>query len=145
MGRTETVRWANGDVATVGGNFTGTYQTQISNTGNGVGFVGYSDAGTGVYGAAGSTGWGVYGAAGVRGVVGVSYNGHGIHGQSGAGWAGYFDGRALTTRYQEFVEIATPGAPPTNHGRLFLRDNGSGHTQLCVKFHNGTVRVLATA
>lgn len=81
---------------------------------------------------------------GSRGVWGNSPKGHGIHGQSSAGWAGYFDGRVLMTRYAEMVEVATPSAPDANHARLFIRDNGSGKTQLCVRFHTGSVRVLAT-
>jgi hypothetical protein len=79
-----------------------------------------------------------------KGVVGQSREGHGLHGNSGTGWAGYFDGRVLTNKYQELVEIHTPDAPVSNHARLFIRDNGSGKTQLCVRFHSGAVQVLAT-
>lgn len=79
-----------------------------------------------------------------RGVYGESPAGHGIHGKSSTGWAGYFDGRVLTTKYHELVEVSTPSAPASNHARLFVRDNGSGKTQLCVRFPTGTVKVLAT-
>jgi hypothetical protein len=41
-------------------------------------------------------------------------------------------------------EIADPAAPATNTGRLYYRDNGSGKTQLCVRFATGAVQVLAT-
>jgi hypothetical protein len=78
-------------------------------------------------------------------VIGESPAGHGLHGTSNSGWAGYFDGRVLTKRYHELVEMGTPPAPSNNHLRLFARDNGSGQTQLCVRFHNATIRVLATA
>jgi hypothetical protein len=77
-------------------------------------------------------------------VWGKSPRGHGLHGESSTGWAGYFDGRILTTRYHELVEIHTPAAPGSNHARLFIRDNGNGKTQLCVRFHTGAVKVLAT-
>jgi hypothetical protein len=143
IGRTGAVRGANGDVVTVGGSFTGTFQTQISNPSNGPGFVGVSESGFGIYGSSGVDGIGVYGAAGKQGVWGQSYDGFGIHGQSGTGWAGYFDGRLLVKKYVELVEIATPSAPGSNHARLFVRDNGSGKTQLCVRFHSGAVKVLA--
>jgi hypothetical protein len=80
-----------------------------------------------------------------RGVVGESPAGHGIHGESDTGWAGYFDGRIFGNSYLELSEQSNPSAPSANHARLFVRDNGSGHTQLCVRFHNGVIRVLATA
>jgi hypothetical protein len=79
-----------------------------------------------------------------KGVWGNSPEGHGIHGESSTGWAGFFDGRVLASRYMEMVEIGTPTAPGGNRARLFIRDNGSGKTQLCVRFHTGAVKVLAT-
>ena len=39
---------------------------------------------------------------------------------------------------------ADPPAPGVDGARLFLRDNGSGKTQLCVRFNTGAVQVLAT-
>ena len=112
--------------------------------GNSTGVEGYS--GTGSFPAAKAK-TGVYGYAGQdkasRGVYGESPAGHGIHGRTTSGWAGYFDGRVLTTKYHELVEISTPAAPPSNHARLFVRDNGSGKTQLCVRFPTGAVKVLA--
>jgi hypothetical protein len=51
----------------------------------------------------------------------------------------------LGTVYLEMTEQGTdPGAPNANRGRLFLRDNGSGKTQLCVVFNTGAVQVIAT-
>jgi hypothetical protein len=115
------------------------------NTGNGTGVIGVSGdtepvapVHTGVYGHASLD-------SASRGVWGFSAAGHGIHGESDTGWAGYFDGRMFTNGYFEMREIATPGSPALNRARIFVRDNGSGHTQLCVKFHNGVVRVLATS
>ncbi len=46
--------------------------------------------------------------------------------------------------YEEFVEIADPANPGTDRGRLFVRDNGAGKTQLCVKFNTGSTIVIAT-
>lgn len=46
--------------------------------------------------------------------------------------------------YLEGVEIADPDAPAANKGRLYFRDNGSGKTQLVVRFATGAVQVLAT-
>jgi hypothetical protein len=50
----------------------------------------------------------------------------------------------LANKYLELRETGTPAAPAANAARLFIRDNGSGKTQLCVRFHTGAVRVLAT-
>lgn len=44
--------------------------------------------------------------------------------------------------YLDLAEITTPGSPSNTHGRLFCRDV-AGKTQLCVKFTDGTVVVLA--
>jgi hypothetical protein len=119
----------------------------------GAGVFGQSTGGnTGVMGSSGGIPdakpkTGVYGDARQdstsKGVWGYSLYGHGVHGESTTGWAGYFDGRVLTKKYHELVEISTPAAPASNHARLFVRDNGNGKTQLCVRFHTGAVKVLA--
>lgn len=44
----------------------------------------------------------------------------------------------------EMGEITEPSAPGSGGGRLYLKDNGSGKTQLCVRFSSGAVQVLAT-
>jgi hypothetical protein len=216
LGRGAPTHAANGNIVTVGGTFTGTTRTKLTNTssygdaievastsGNGIyatsesnagvyglsnthiGVFGFSGVGgtAGVYGqsydpgtaaaighsAGNSTGvlgfsgpsmglgfappapkakTGVFGHAaqdgGSRGVWGNSPAGHGVHGSSDSGWAGYFDGRVLANSYHELVEIGTPSAPSANHARLFVRDNGAGKTQLCVRFPSGAVKVLAT-
>ena len=35
-----------------------------------------------------------------------------------------------------------PNAP--RRARLYLKDNGSGKTQLCIRFNSGAVQVIAT-
>lgn len=45
--------------------------------------------------------------------------------------------------YLEIGEISTPPDPPADKARLFTRDNGSGKTELCVKFPGGNVQVIA--
>jgi hypothetical protein len=40
--------------------------------------------------------------------------------------------------------VTSLSAPVANRARLFVRDNGAGKTQLCVRFHTGVVKVLAT-
>lgn len=45
---------------------------------------------------------------------------------------------------QEMIEITAPAAGATNSARLFARDNGSGKTQLAVRFATGAIQVLAT-
>lgn len=43
-----------------------------------------------------------------------------------------------------FTERSDPGAPSTNQAFLYAKDNGSGKTQLVVRFPTGAVQVLAT-
>jgi hypothetical protein len=132
----------------------------------GVWGVSASSAGHGVHGhataASGAT-FGVYGAAsspngiGVlgttfgggtasRGVSGQTAAGHGIHGKATTtGFAGYFEGKVYTSKFIEMTEQSSnPAAPAANKARLFVRDDGTGHTQLCVRFNTGSVKVLAT-
>jgi hypothetical protein len=91
---------------------------------------------------------GVYGLADQddksKGVWGESPAGHGIHGSSSSGFAGYFSGKVYLSKFQEMTEISAPSAPAANNARLFLKDNGSGKTQLCVRFSSGAIQVLAT-
>jgi hypothetical protein len=41
-------------------------------------------------------------------------------------------------------EVSLPAAPGANVGRLFVRDDGTGKSQLCVRFPTGAVVVLGT-
>lgn len=54
------------------------------------------------------------------------------------------DGVLLVDDSFVFIERADPAAPAVNRGHLYTRDNGSGKTQLCVRFNTGAVQVLAT-
>jgi len=47
-------------------------------------------------------------------------------------------------KHFEFLERADPAAGPVNTGRLYVRDNGAGKTQLCIIFNTGAVQVIAT-
>jgi hypothetical protein len=47
-------------------------------------------------------------------------------------------------RHVELTEITDPAAGATNSARLYSRDNGSGKTQLVVRFPTGAIQVLAT-
>lgn len=53
----------------------------------------------------------------------------------------------LSSGYIDMVEIAAPGSPSANTGRLYVRDNGSGTplntTQLVMKWPDGTISVIA--
>lgn len=44
----------------------------------------------------------------------------------------------------EFTEISDPSAPASNKARLYVKDNGSGKTQIAVRFPTGAVQVIAT-
>ena len=56
------------------------------------------------------------------------------------------DQLALGVRHIEMHEVETdPPAPAAaNRARLFVRDNGNGKTQLCIRFATGDVQALAT-
>jgi hypothetical protein len=84
------------------------------------------------------------GGANSRGVVGRTANGHGIPGIATTGFGGYFAGKVYTTKFYELAEMSAPPAPGANKARPFLRDNGSGKTQLCVRFPPGAVQVVKT-
>ena len=51
---------------------------------------------------------------------------------------------AYFTGYVDGAETTTPSAPAANTGRIFFQDNGSGKTQMCVRFNTGAVQILAT-
>jgi hypothetical protein len=51
---------------------------------------------------------------------------------------------ALGARHIEITEVAAPGLAPTNGARLYVKDNGSGKTQLVVRFQSGAEIALAT-
>lgn len=51
---------------------------------------------------------------------------------------------AIKSGYVELNEISAPSAGAADTGRLFLQDNGSGKTQLCVRFSSGATQVIAT-
>jgi len=117
--------------------------TTASNHAATVGF-GFGNS-TGVLGYSGSVGLpaakpktGVYGYANQDGTS------KGVFGESNNGFAGYFAGKVYTSKFHEMAEITAPTAPGANKGRLFMRDNGSGKTQLCVRFNTGGVLVIAT-
>ena len=102
---------------------------------NGVAIRGFSNEGTAL------NGFSQHG----RGVVGVSSeDGTGVFGFSTSGWAGYFDGKVHVERFIELRESGNPGPPSSNRAKLYVRDH-NGTTQLCVRFPNGTIRVLASA
>ena len=119
--------------------------------------VGQSSAhSTGVLGVSGGEGGiptakpktGVYGYANQdntsSGVYGLSPLGVGVRGHSASGYAGYFEGRVYTNKWYELGEVANPAPPLANRARLFVRDNGAGKTQLCVRFHTGGVHIIKT-
>jgi len=78
-----------------------------------------------------------------RGVWGETTGGIGVYGRAVNGFAGYFQGKVFMSSFQEMIEVATPAAPGANRARLFVRDNGTGKTQLCVRFATGSVKLLA--
>jgi len=42
------------------------------------------------------------------------------------------------------AEISDPAAPASNQAKLYIKDNGAGKTQLCVRFATGAIQVIAT-
>lgn len=53
-------------------------------------------------------------------------------------------GALETASYMQMGEIADPAAPATNFGLLYMRDNGSGKTQVVARFPTGAIQVIAT-
>jgi len=49
-----------------------------------------------------------------------------------------------TDGYIQFSENGDPAAPAANRGRLFVRDDGAGNTELAVRFATGATQVIAT-
>jgi hypothetical protein len=115
------------------------------NSVDGVGVRGTTIAGSGVFGYSSSlTIPSAPAKVGVYGYANQDSSAKGIYGESAMGFAGYFAGRVYLSKYQEMAEISTPTAPGANKARLFVRDNGSGKTQLCVRFNTGGVLVIKT-
>ena len=58
----------------------------------------------------------------------------------------YRSGAGILTLHNamNMPERADPAAPAANNGIVYMRDNGAGKTQLCVRFPTGAVQVLAT-
>jgi len=54
------------------------------------------------------------------------------------------DGPLRFGDYIELPEITAPLAPAVNTGRLFVRDNGSGKSQLAIRFPSGAIQTIAT-
>lgn len=52
--------------------------------------------------------------------------------------------RAPQGSYHEMKERTDPPAPAVDTARLYVRDNGAGKTQLCVRFATGAVQVIST-
>ena len=138
------VRQASGAPAIRGEATTGRAVVGVAEP-NGIGVWGSSPNDVGVYGST-ISGSGVLGAAeGGRGVYGYSTTGTGVVGFSASGpYAGDFQGKLHVHGYQDIDELAgDPLAPGPSMARLFARDNGSGKTQLCVRFPTGAVQVIA--
>ena len=128
----------------VNGSSDGMYGVFGSSSSN-VGVSGYSDLSIGVAGGGGSTGvWGETHNGNGNGVYGSATSGHGVHGIATTGFAGHFSGKVYVSKFQEMPEVSTPSAPSANKARLFVRNNGSGKTQLCVRFPTGAVQVIKT-
>lgn len=58
--------------------------------------------------------------------------------------AGVFAAFVLLNNYLDITQQAEPNAPGAGVGRLFIQDNGSGKSQLAIRFNTGAVQVLAT-
>lgn len=77
------------------------------------------------------------------GVDASSTNGIGCFASSASTYAGWFANEVKVEGYLDIEEIAAPAAPGTDVARLFVRDNGAGKTQLCIRFGSGSVQVIA--
>jgi len=50
----------------------------------------------------------------------------------------------IPTGFVQMTEISDPSAPAANIGRLYVRDNGAGKSQLVIRFNTGAIQVIAT-
>jgi hypothetical protein len=84
--------------------------------------------------------------------TGGASNGNGLEATGGAtnGNGGVFTGTGtgsaivLNKEVLFDAEISDPGAPSANAAKLYIKDNGSGKTQLAVRFNTGAVQIIAT-
>jgi hypothetical protein len=81
---------------------------------------------------------------GLYGVMALTGSGVALYARGLDGHAGVFQGPMSLEGYQDIGERADPGAPASDFARLFARDDGTGKTQLCVRFPTGAVQVIAT-
>lgn len=51
---------------------------------------------------------------------------------------------AINAKYLELDEVSDPAAPSANKARLYTKDDGSGNTQLVVKFASGSALPIKT-
>ena len=111
------------------------------------GWIGVVGIGMGDDGTGGGLGVKGYGGTGVWGGTNTAefVTGYAIRGYAGnaASYAGYLEGKVGITGHVELSEIADPSAAATDTARLFVRDDGAGKTQLCVRFPTGSVQVIA--
>jgi len=129
---------SSSNVGVFGNSFSTTQAATVGrSTGNSTGLQGFSTSGVSALPAAKAK-------TGVYGYANQDSSAKGVFGESAKGYAGYFVGKVYTTKFHEMKEVSTPAAPDANKGRLFMRDNGAGKTQLCVRFNTGGVLVIKT-
>ena len=128
----------------------------VNQLGVGAAVKGVATSGRAVMGEAGSNGTGVWAFSpnhyGVhaRSDRGAALNGEsfqdgvGVRAFSFDGNAGEFFGPIFVNGYQDMNETATPAAPSAFRARIFVRNNGVGKHELCVRFPTGAVQVIAT-
>ena len=107
--------------------------TNVTDGSPAFGVVGVSTAYVGVHGFSTS----------YMGVFGLSISGVGVYGSSSTGDAGFFQGSVnMTSHLQLQSVLGDPTAAPSGAARLFVRTNGSGKVELCVRFPSGAVQVI---
>lgn len=72
-------------------------------------------------------------------------SGSSVSGDPQTPWASDIDAAGYNLNNLGYImlgEISDPSAPAANKGILYLRDDGSGITQACIRFANGNILVL---
>lgn len=70
-----------------------------------------------------------------------------VSGTDLAFYTGAYTGKTVgvdASGFVEMAEVTAPAAPAANTARLFVQDNGSGKTQLAVRFPTGAVQTIVT-
>ncbi|MBX5461473.1 MAG: hypothetical protein IRZ28_10335 [Steroidobacteraceae bacterium] len=134
----------NVTAALVGTPTGGRYQTQNGGTITYAGAVQLANAANGVAGTLSGVLWSIVAQNDVVGLAVKASSAHSVALQQWLNNAGTVLAAIGPTGYLEMLEQTDPAAPGANRGRIYIKNNGSGKSQLVVKFASGAIVTIAT-